>query len=159
MNRRGFTIIELLMAVVIGAIAMMALAIPFIAERSFFGTGKRQTEAQRDAQMALRALARTARMSTTYDASVPGQLSFTVPSCGTSIFERHAGGEFHLHGCSGDLVLIDGVRSRVASFTVTPIIANKLVRVQLQMTNRLSATDPRQRSELLVTELFLRNAT
>ena len=61
MNRRGVTLIELLITVMIGAIAMFALVPPFIAEGNFFRKGKRQTEAQRDAQMVLRAMARAVR--------------------------------------------------------------------------------------------------
>ena len=66
MNRRGVTLIEMLIALVISAIAMMALAVPLIAERAMVGSGKAQTEAQRDAEMVLRAIARAALGSDQY---------------------------------------------------------------------------------------------
>ena len=54
--------------------------------------------------------------------------------------------------------LIDGIRSKVATFTLTPI-TSKLVRITLQVTHRTTATSSRVESELLETDLFLRNAT
>ena len=63
---RGVTLVEVLITVVIASIAMMALAVPFVAERSFWGVGKRQTEAQRDAQLAMRTIARMGREGATY---------------------------------------------------------------------------------------------
>ena len=156
MNRRGVTLIELLMTIVIGSIAFFPLAVPFVGERSFWGTGQRQTEAQRDAQLILRAMARAIREGSGYD---PATNAFAVP-CGTVIFEAHADGSFHQHGCLGDAILIDSSvgRSKVTSFTVTPVIANKLVQIALTVTHQLRATDPRTQSETLATQLYLRNA-
>ena len=156
MTRRGVTLIELLITVVIGAIAFFALAMPLIAERSFSASGRRQAEAQRDAQMALRAMARVTREGSAYN---PATNAFTVP-CGTVTFEAHGDGSFHRHGCLGDATLIDGSigRSKVTSFTVTPVIANKLVQIALTVTHQLRATNPTTRSETLVTNLYLRNA-
>ena len=67
MNRRGVTLIELLITIIIGAIAMLALAVPFSAERIFWLRGDTQAEAQRDAQLALRAMARVGRQSSCYE--------------------------------------------------------------------------------------------
>src|SRR3989338_6543618 len=74
-SRRGVTLIEVLMVVVISAIAMFALVPPFLAEGSLFRKGKRQTEAQRDAQMALRAMGFAARESNS--AEVTSGATFT----------------------------------------------------------------------------------
>ena len=60
-SRKGVTLIELLVTIVIGSIAMMALSVPFMSERIFWLSGDAQAESQRDAQMALRAMARVAR--------------------------------------------------------------------------------------------------
>ena len=155
-NRHGVTLIEVLMATVISAIAMFALVPPFIAEGNFFRKGKRQTEAQRDAQLVMRTIARVARQSSAYTTPVPGQINLTAP-CGVVTFEVHAGGALHKHGCDGELVLIDGVRSRVTSFTITPVVSNRLVLLQLVVTHRLQTTDPQTSQEILETELFLRN--
>jgi len=155
-RRRGVTLIEVLITIVISAIALFALVPPFLAEGSFFRKGKRQTEAQRDAQMVLRAMARATREGSGYD---PATNKFTVP-CGLVWFERHAAdGTLHQHGCLGDVPLIDGAigRSKATSFTVTPIIANRLVQIGLTVTHQLRPTDPNTESENLVTELFLRN--
>ena len=160
-SRRGVTLIEALITVVIGAIAMFALVPPFLAEGNLFRTGKRQTEAQRDAQMALRAMARVARESAGYNASVPGAVTFLIaPTCGGNpvTFELHAGGELHQHCGANTTILIDGARSRVANFTATSI-STRLVQIQLQVTHRLRASNPTTRSETLVTDLYLRNAT
>ena len=160
MNRRGVTLIELLMAIVIGTIAFFALAMPFIAERSFWNSGRRQAEAQRDAQMGLRAMARVARQSTSYAVSQGGaQVAFTPPSGGSPSCFRGGpafGNQLLLFAnttCTGSpLVLIDGNRSRVTSLIMTSITPNRLVQVQLQVTHQ------NQRTELLATNLFLRNA-
>ena len=155
-SRRGVTLIEVLMAIVISSIALFALVPPFIAEGSFFRKGKRQTEAQRDAQMVLRAMARVARESASYDASVPGAITFLdAPMCGgDATFELH-GVDLHRHCGVFPEDLISG-RSQVTSFTVTPIIANRLVRINLTVTHHLRPGDPPE-SETLETELFLRN--
>ena len=151
---------ELLVILVIGSIAMMALAAPFSAERSLWGTGKRQTEAQRDAQIALRAIARVAHESSAY-AIAGNAITFTAP-CGPRQFSLVSGNQLRFtDNCppAKTLTLIDGLRSQVANFTLTPVITNRLVRIQLQVTNRLRTTDTQQRSELLITELYLRNAS
>ena len=146
MNRRGVTLIELLITVVIGAIAFFALAMPFIAERASWGAGNRQTEAQRDAQMGMRAIARTARASSSYNA-VTG---FTV-ACGTTTFTK-VGSQLLMNNCGTPLTLINGVKSQVASFSITPV-GTKLVSVVLRVT-RVGG----QEDEQLQSQLFLRNA-
>jgi len=177
MNRRGVTLIELLMTIVIGSIAMLAIWPPFVAERIFWNKGKRQTEAQRDAQMALRAIARDARQRTNYIVTLPpagpnsGAIGFLGGPAGggacfiggPSAFILFGSGQLvERNGCDGGplkAVLIDGVRSKVASFTVTPIIANRLVRLRLVVTHQLRTTDPRTEQEILETEIYLRNGT
>ena len=161
MNRRGVTLIEVLVTVVIGAIAMFALAAPLLAQGSFFRKGKRQTEAQRDAQVVLRAMGVAAREGTGYS-TASGRVDFLNTSvCGTNPvrFELHAGGVFHMHCAGNTVTLIDGVRSQVTSFTATPVVSNKLVRIQLGVSHRLRTTDPSTENETLETELFLRNGT
>lgn len=176
MNQKGVTLIELLMAIVIGSIAFFPLAIPLVGERSFWGAGQRQTEAQRDAQMALRAMARVARECSAYNVLNPGpnagQLSlinssgppdpFAGPNCFLGGPAAPYNGLFlQRKSCdnfASTVVLIDGVRSQVQGFTITQVVPNKLVRVQLQVTHRLRTSDPVTRNETLVTELFLRNA-
>ena len=161
MSRRGVTLIELLIAVVIGSIAMFALAAPLIAEGQFFRKGKRQTEAQRDGQLVLRAMAFVAHESSGYTPTADGVDFLNTSVCGvnpvsfhrhTDVLEMHCGG-------APPTILIDGGRSRVAGFTVTPVIANKLVRIRLDITHRLRTTDPFTENELVETELFLRNGT
>ena len=147
MTRRGVTLVELIVTVVIGAIAFFALAMPFIAERSFWGSGNRQTEAQRDAQVVMRAIARTARSSSGYNA-VTG---FTV-NCGTTSFTK-SGSQLLMDSCGDALTLIDGAKSQVASFSITPV-STKLVTVQLRIT-RVGG----QEDESLQSQLFLRNAS
>ena len=174
MNRRGVTLIELLMAIVIGSIAMFALAAPLLAGGQLFRKGKRQTEAQRDAQLVLRTMDRFARSGTGYDVSTPGVVSFFNVPCdlsnptgpvGTVTFEVHtATGEFHKHGCNGDAILIDGARSKVASFTAARVIptgpgSNKLVRLHLDVTHQLRTTGGPTNREVLDTDLFMRNGT
>ena len=150
MNERGVTLIEMLMAIIISAIAFMALAMPFVAERSFSVRGQRQTEAQRDAQLATRAMARAVRQSSAYN----GNGTFTVP-CGTQQFTV-ANSQLRLvnsAGCGGQtLVLIDGGNSRVTNFAIT-LVTNRIVHVAITVTYQ------NQADEVLDTELFLRNAT
>jgi len=169
---RGVTLIELLMTIVIGSIAMFSLAPVLIAEGQLFRKGKRQTEAQRDAQMAIRAMARVARQSSAYTfANLPGfgRLGLTDPLAGGGCFFGFMGGPFAgqfwlvptCDSLSNPTVLIDGIRSRVVSFTVTPIVENpdRLVHVRLQVSHRLRTTDPFQEDEVLETDFFLRNGT
>ena len=170
-SRRGVTLIEVLIAVVISAIAMFALVPPFLAEGNLFRKGKRQTEAQRDAQMALRAMARVGRSGLEAPVIGSNRVGFTVPctlfGVGAPLTARvvflSSNGQLQMTNfCLGSGVtstLIDGTRSRVTSFTSTAIIPNKLVHVQLQVTHSLTATDPQSELETLDTELFLRNAT
>ena len=164
MNQRGFTLVELLITIVIASIAMMALAVPFVAERTSFLSGRAQAEAQRDAEICLRAIARVAREGIAYDATVPGRLSFTVPcgpspTTGTATFELHDGGLFHLHDCTGnEVTLIDGVRSQIANFTATNV-TSKLVRIHLECAHASPLSSGRVENEVLDTEIFLRNGT
>ena len=168
MNRRAFTLIELLVTMVIGVIAMFGLAAPLVAERNFWNTGKRQTEAQRDAQTAMRAIERVAREGIACPVSGSGSVAFQVPCdrfgvinppSANVLFSSQNGQLQMTNACLGGVtsILIDGVRSRVASFISTPIITNRLVRIQLQVAHRLHQNNPREEDELLVTELFLRN--
>ena len=155
MNRRGFTLIELLVTIVIGAIAFFGLAIPFVAERSFSLSGTRQTEAQRDAQMGMRAIALVARGS---KAVVAGgdQVVFTLLSGDGVVFQggpRFTNQLQRIDTTHGTSILIDGVRSRVIGMVVTAIVANKLVRVRLEVSHE--GTE----DELLETEFFLRNGS
>ncbi len=176
MTRRGVTLIELLMAIVIGAIAMFALVPPLVAERVFWGNTQRQTEAQRDAQMVLRAMARAGRECQGYNrpgffSPVPGaDTTLSFDGClGVSICfgggPSFNGGQMvqrspNCQTPGGEKVLIDAVRSKVANFTITQVIPNKLVRIHLKVTHRLQTTDTRTPGdEILETEIFLRNAT
>ena len=148
MNRRGVTLVELIMTVVIGAIAFFALSVPFVAERTFWSSGTRQTEAQRDAQLVLRAIARTARQSSGYNAAL-GQFT-TV--CGTESFTA-ASGQLTLTDCAGNtLTLIDGFRSQVAAFSITAV-GTKLVDVHVQIIRQGGVEN-----EDLRTRIFMRNA-
>jgi type II secretory pathway pseudopilin PulG len=164
----GVTLIELLITIVISTIALLALTAPFVAERSFWGIGKRQTEAQRDAQVALRAIARAAREGNAITTPLAGfsgnTFTFTTPSCpvfGITFSGDPLSGQLLMtDGCAGGLPipLIDGVRSRVNNLVFTGI-TNKLVHIQLDVTHRLRTTDPNVQNELLQTEIFLRNAS
>ena len=148
MNRHGVTLIELMMTMVIGAIAFFALSVPFTAERTFWGAGNRQTEAQRDAQMVLRTIARTGRQSTGYNAALA---RFNV-ACGTESYAA-TNGQLTLTKCAGGTVtLIDGVKSRVAAFSITPV-GTKLVDVRIQITRQGGVENEDLRSQI-----FMRNA-
>ena len=158
LSHRGVTLIEVLMTVVITSIAMFALAMPLIAEGSLFRTGKRRTEAQRDAEVALRGIARVVREGSVVVACGTDIATFTVP-CGTETFHRHPGGILERHDCNNNTTpLIDGARSQATSFVCTQV-SNKLVRIQLNVSHHLATWDPlsNQETEQLVTELFLRN--
>lgn len=166
-DEQGFSLIELLVAVIITSIAFFGLAMPFIAERSLWGSGKRQSEAQRDAQMITRAIARVARESQSYTlggSAGDRTLLFTRPD-GTTICFR--GGSTFNNGqlqrleplcTSSGSSLIDGVRSRVMDFTPTSI-NGKLARVQLQVAhqNLPSYANEPEKNEILKTDIFLRN--
>ncbi len=162
------TLVELLVTLVIASIAFFGLAVPFFSERIFWGWGEDQTEAQRDAQVALRAVARQGRGSSGYVVGVGGErITFSVMCPGPDGLQGTAddfagtrqfmgggaGGLFQMvDSCSGGTVtLIDGGRSRVAHLEFQPLIANRLVRVHLEVVHG------GQRSEHLETEIFLRN--
>lgn len=158
--QKGASLIELMITVIIGAIAMMALAVPFIAERSFESSGRRQAEAQRDAQMAMRSMSRAARDSSGYTITAGAnstKIDFVRP-CGAMSFEggpTFNGGQIRwVDACvspSNTIILIDGVRSRVTALTATAV-SPKLIRLNLGVTYQ------NQQSELLETDVFLRNA-
>jgi len=164
------------MALVISAIAMMALAIPFVAERAFWGSGKAQAESQRDAEMVIRAMAAVAREATAYTpiSNGPGYgaISFgrDVSLGGERCFQggpnSPTNGRFVVHpACAGgvgvgaETVLIDGIRSRVEEFSITSVIPNKLARLRLVVSHHPIVTSPRVEREVLETELFLRNGS
>ena len=161
MNSRGFTLIEMLMVFVIGSISMMALALPFVAERSFWGVGKRQTEAQRDAQLALRAIAHAARQDKTYSIGNNGASLQLINAAGANAGCFRGGPSFSSQlqwypatcGTGTPTLLIDGnaKRSRVTNLAFTTVTANKLVQIQLTVTYN------NRENEVLTTELFLRN--
>ena len=178
-SQRGVTLIEVLMVVVISAIAMFALVPPFIAEGSLFRKGKRQTEAQRDAQMALRAMARVGRESTDCVVSSPIPTNVVVrfappvggggDDCfiGKPISQGGNGSLILQQGCGteGQIILIEGTtlqgrRSWLEEMTAEEIVNNQLLRVRLVVSHRLRATtDPHEEDEILETTLFLRNGT
>jgi prepilin-type N-terminal cleavage/methylation domain-containing protein len=162
MSRRGVTLVELLITVIIGSIAFFALSVPFVTERSIWVAGKAQTEAQRDAQLVFRSIARQARQSSGYTLNSLESITLDVTDCdgdpltddsGTMTFERHAAGEFHWHDCDGNtIVLIDGVTSQVTSFTVQGLSADRIaLAIDVLHNNR--------ENEVLATEIFLRNAS
>ncbi|MBI4167504.1 MAG: type II secretion system protein [Candidatus Aenigmarchaeota archaeon] len=165
----GFSLIELLITMIITSIAFFGLAMPFIAERSSWGSGKRLSEAQRDAQMITRAIARVARESNDYSFPInnPGHVKITFATpCGNLSFEggeSFNNGQLHrLDECvspTGTAVLIDGVRSRVSEFAPTTIVAKKLVRIRLNIAHKniSSFTNEPERNEILNTDIFLRN--
>ena len=169
MNRRGVTIIELLMTIIIGSIAVLAMWPPFVAERLLWNKGKRQTEAQRDAQMGLRAIARSGRESRSYEVTNPApdeiQVRFFkfIDECfiGTPTSQGGIGRLVFNPGCefgAAGIVLIDGVRSRVEEFIPSPVPGNpKLAQIHLVVSHRLRTTDNRSENEVLDTTLFLRN--
>lgn len=175
---RGLTLIELLIVIIISSISLMALSVPFVAQRVFSISGNNQTESQRDAQLVLRAMARAGRECNAYTWPAPGfpagatNLEFKgcpndqIYPVGNRCFSggpAFSGGKLTLTfgNCQtpSTRTLIDGVRSKVAEFTLTQVIPNKLVRVRLQVTHQPTATSSRVESEVLETDLFLRNAT
>ena len=175
MNRRAVTLIELLITIVIGSIAMLALAVPFSAERIFWLSGRARTEAQRDAQLALRAMARMARQSACYDIVGADQITLyagprVAAACTGAINGcfRRAGNQFESYSgtiCTGvsPTLVIDGGRSQVTALSITrPVVgSDRLVQAQLTVSNRNTAGSQtqQQQTEQLLTELYLRNAT
>ena len=162
MNRRGVNLIELLIAIVISTISFFSIALPFVTERSFARQGRRQVEAQRDAQVAMRAIARAGRDGTAYDFDSPPNpaVKFHKASCSTGtvnfVGDLSTGKLFLIDECAAPpatVVLIDGVRSQLTDMVVTSLVPNKLVRVRLEVTYQ------GEKVEVLETELFLRNAS
>ena len=169
MNRSAVTLIELLITIVIGSIAMLALAVPFSAERIFWLSGRARTEAQRDAQLALRAMARVARQSACYEI-VGDQVTFyagartggNCPAATVSGCFRRSGNQFESYSgtlCTGvsPTLLIDGGRSQVTALSIIrPAAGDRLVQAQLTVRHTAGS---QQQTEQLLTELYLRNAT
>ena len=159
------TLIELLVAILIGSIAMFGLVLPFVEGGNLLRSGTRRAEAQRDAQVVMHQIARVARQSKLYSISNNNnQISFTsVTNNCTRVFQRAGASNNQLQMTDNCLIpaqtftLIDGVRSQVTAWTLTAVINNKLVRISLQLSNRLRTTGNGQLGETLVTELFLRN--
>ena len=164
-GKRGVTLIELLLTLVISSIAFLALVVPFVAERSFWGAGRAQTEAQRDAQMALRAIARVARGSGSYaiDADARGITFYEDPA--KTVCRAYFDGDPSVGAGFLDMVdrcgagptatLIDGnpAQSRVTDLLITEVVPDRLVNIQLGVTHN------DREDEFLETELFLRNAS
>ena len=155
----GVTLVELLVTLLIAGIAFFGLAVPFFSERSFWRQGERQTEAQRNAQVGLRALARSARSSSQYILA-GGSITFNVvcpdgvtPGTQQFIGTPGPGGQFQLvDSCSDQTVtFIDGNRSQVTGWQATAV-TSRLVRVRMQVTQK------GEKNELLETEIYLRNA-
>ena len=157
-HRAGVTLIELLIAVIIGSIVMFALALPLVAERSMWGRGQRKTEAQRDAQMVMRAIARAARQSSQFSAS--GGL-LQLSSCdGASLMVIQGGpqstlsdkNQVRMTDCGGrTATLIDGQKSRATQLTFSRITGS-LFKVHLEIMR-----DGREKA-VLETTLYARNA-
>lgn len=101
-TRSGVTLIELLVAVIIGAIACLGLSAPMMAERRFWILGNAQAESQRNAQLATRAIARVAREA--------GQLR------SISTFPWGAIYRFETPECAGDMVFIARVATGKLEF-------------------------------------------
>ena len=156
-NERGVTLVELMVTMVLGTIVLLAAVMPFIAERSFWATGRRQAEAQRDAQMALRAMARTARQGQGYTVNGTSDLlTLNFTGCNRQFQRSGAANEKLLlvDNCVAPATtqtLIDGTKSRVTQLAFTAV-TSKLVTIQLQVTHE------NQRNETMQTNLFLRNA-
>ena len=155
LNQRGVTLVELLVVIVISSIALMALSVPLVAERSFWASGTRQAEAQREAQLVMRAIARVAHESSSY-AVAGSQITFTAPCGGRQFLTAGAGGkQFQMiDGCTSPpktVTFIDGDETQVTQFNVT-FINPKLIGIDLEI------TENGQQNEFLQTQFFLRNA-
>ena len=175
MNHRGVTLIELLVVLILSSIAMMAVALPLVADRTLWASGNAQAESQRDAEIAFRALTRFARESKSFTVGATGpaygKIQFIHPDGTQMCFEGgpsfpgnnnkfRMGGQCVSGGTGGaGVFLIDGNRSKVVNstgitgFTITPIIPNKLVRVRLEVQHK------NRENEILETELALRNGS
>ena len=156
-SKRGFTFIELIITIVISAIAMMALSAPFVAERRFWLLGTARSESQRDAQIVLRSMARAVRASNLYAGN--GVFNVTCPggSASTRQFLRGGNQLQFVDNCPGGQTItwIDGNRSQVTNFTITAL-TSRLVQVRLDVTYNSGTSN---QSESLITEILLRNAT
>ncbi len=154
-DERGVTMIELLCVVIISAIALVGAAMPFYAEQAFWRTGRERTGSQRDAQFVMRTIARTAREGTGYTIDLAtNSVTFHLSGCDQD-FQR-VGSRFqmvdHCTLPAETRVLIDGGASDVTQFTVTQVVANRLVDIQLEI------LQGNQEREQLHTQIFLRNA-
>ena len=166
-NQRGVTLLELLIVIIISVILVLTAMVPFVAERLFWGRGRRRVESQQDAQIVMRAIERVARGSKNYTYPVggnPNRIDFTDTAGCTRQVQLAGASNTQLqlvNNCVSPtpppLTLIDGNRSRVTNWVITPV-NTKLVTIQLRVAHRLLATDPREENETLVTEFFLRNA-
>lgn len=154
-NEKGFSMIELLMVVIISAIALVGAAMPFYAEQAFWRTGKERAGSQRDAHMVMRAIARTAREGTGYTIDL-GARSVTFHGNCDQDFQWVNGNQLqmvdHCVSPAATQVLIDGAASRITQFTVMQVVANRLVDIQLEI------LQGNQEREQLHTQIFLRNA-
>ena len=152
----GATLIELMIVLVIGVIVMLALAIPFASEKTYWRIGSRQVEAQRDAQLILRYIERLAREASS--CTVTGTLgnnrvTLVRPGGVTVYFEGGPslamGNKLRYNDGATTKDVVDGVRSRVSNFAVTK--TNRLMQIDLTITYQ------NERTEILSTKIFLRN--
>jgi prepilin-type N-terminal cleavage/methylation domain-containing protein len=159
MNRRGMTLVELLVTLVIAGIAFSTIVIPFATERAFWKVGERKAEAQQSAEVVLRAMGRHGRHASQFAITTIGPqtiLTFTPISGSAMIFRggpAFNGGQLIMQDISNSGVLIDGVRTKVTNYTVTTLIPNRLVRVRLEVQHVADAN----RKEVMETEIHLRN--
>ena len=113
-HRPGVTLIELLVTLIVSVIVVLTMTVPFMAERLFWGTGKRQTEAQRDAHLGMRAIARAARESKTFAGT-----TFTRPS-GCTITFTNVSGQLRIQDtCRAVDDLIIRSPSEITAFSMT----------------------------------------
>jgi type II secretory pathway pseudopilin PulG len=163
----GFTLTELLVTFVITAVMMTAFTAPFMAERIFWREGNQQMEAQRDAQLVLRAVARFAREANAATVTTPAsgqtQITLTCPLDTTPVTWAPVvflggpglnGGQMQMTdqrvSPARTIPLINGIKSKVQVFTAS--FVNKILFVQVQVQNQDFG------SETLETRIFLRNA-
>jgi len=168
MNRRGVSLIELLITMIIASIALVGLSVPFVAERAMWGTGRQQAEAQRDAEVVLRTIARAAREGSN-PTPLPGASSntftFQLPSCGGAAVSFAGGpllgGQLTMADtCAvppAAVTLIDGVRSQVTELVFTGVASPGTNTRRMGV--RIRVTHQGLEDELLETEILLRNAT
>ena len=155
----GFTLVEMLVTILMSALVFFSLAMLLSTAQSFRGSGENQTEAQRDASLVLKTMARIARQSTSYTISLNGaKVTFTSGACSPSFQGGPTigpgGGQVQMSdGCStlATTLLIDGAWSRATQFQMT-VVSSKVVHARVQITYQ------GRQNELLETDLFLRNA-